>query len=153
VLANVLGAAAPKDEPRPVKRRNPMRVFICFAGAVAFCAMSGQADAKAAPKLAAFQLNHTTWTFMDKGKRVRESIDEDGNYIENTAGGKHLDHGTVVMKDRKACFTSAMTNEGELCWTTPRRSLAVGRSFVTRSDKGRKLKVTRVRYTKLSMPK
>jgi hypothetical protein len=135
------------------KRRNSMRVFIYFAGAVAFSALSGQADARTAPKQAAFQLNHTTWTFMDEGKKMRESIDADGNYIENTAAGKHLDHGTAVLKGRKACFTSAMTNEGELCWTTPRRSVAVGHSFVTRSDKGRKLKVTRVRYTKLSMPK
>jgi hypothetical protein len=46
-----------------------------------------------------------------------------------------------------------MTKDGEICWTTPKTELAVGHSFVTTSDKGEKLKVTRVAYAKLSMPK
>ena|SRR5438874_8466980 len=126
-----------------------MRLTICIAAAV-LCAGSTPLIAKAA-KHAAFQLNETTWTFVDHGKKVRESIDASGNYIENTVRGKHVDHGTAVMKDNKACFTSAMTNEGEVCWTT--RTVKIGHSFVTRNDKGRKLKVTRVKYTPLSMPK
>jgi len=77
----------------------------------------------------------------------------DGNYIENAVNGKHVDHGTAVMKGDKACFTSAMTKEGELCWTTPPHAVKIGHSFVTTSDKGRKLRVTRVKYVKLEMPK
>jgi hypothetical protein len=56
-----------------------------------------------------------------------------------------------VMKNRKACFTSAMTKEGEICWTT--RPVKIGHSMVTTNDKGEKLTVTRVKYTPLSMPK
>jgi hypothetical protein len=127
-----------------------MRFTICL-GALVLCASPVQLDAKTAAKPAAFQLNETSWTYVDHGKKVRESIDADGNYIENTIGGKHVDHGTAVMKDDKACFTSAMTKEGEMCWTT--RPVAIGHSMVTTNDRGRKLKVTRVKYVKLSMPK
>ena len=127
-----------------------MRLTIILAAAV-LCAGSTPLIAKTA-KHAAFQLNETTWTFVDKKDgKLKESIDADGNYIAQTVGGKHIDHGTAVMKDNKACFTSAMTNEGEVCWTT--RTVKIGHSFVTRNDKGRKLKVTRVKYTPLSMPK
>ncbi|MFL6752561.1 MAG: hypothetical protein ACJ8FL_04975 [Sphingomicrobium sp.] len=128
-----------------------MRFTICLA-AVVLCGSSVQADAKAAPKHAAFQLKETSWTYVDHGKKVRESIDADGNYIENTIGGKHVDHGTAVVKGNKACFTSAMTKEGEVCWTTPKSAVAIGHSFVAKNDKGRKLKVTRVKYTVLKMP-
>src|SRR5689334_1386645 len=126
-----------------------MRVTICLAAALAFCASA------AAAKPAAFQLNKTTWTYVDPGKKVkaRESIDADGNYIENAVSGKHIDHGTGVMKDGKACFTSAMTKEGEVCWTTPAHALKIGHSFVAVSDKGQKLKVTRIAYTQQKMPK
>ena len=125
-----------------------MRTTICLAAALAFCASA------AAAKPAAFQINSTTWTFVDKKDgKLKESIDTDGNYITNTIGGKHIDHGTAVMKDRKACFTSAMNKDGEECWTTPPHALKIGHSFVTTNDKGRKLKVTRVAYVKLSMPK
>jgi hypothetical protein len=128
-----------------------MRFAICLTAAVVLCA-SSQALAKGpAAKPAAFQLDQTTWTYMDHGKKVRESIDADGNYIENTIGGKHVDHGTAVMKDKKACFTSAMTKDGEECWTTS--PVKIGHSMVTTNGKGRKLKVTRVAYMKLSMPK
>jgi hypothetical protein len=126
-----------------------MRLTICLAAAV-LCAGSTPLIAKTA-KHAAFQLNETTWTFVDHGKKVRESIDADGNYIENAVSGKHIDHGTAVMKDNKACFTSAMTKDGEMCWTT--RPVKIGHSMVTSNGKGRKLKVTRVKYTPLSMPK
>ena len=78
-------------------------------------------------------------------------IDAKGNYISNSAAGKHLDHGTAVMKDDKACFTSAMTKDGEICWTT--KPVKIGHSMETTSDKGEKLKVTRVAYSPLHMPK
>jgi len=108
--------------------------------------------AKPAPAKATFQLNETTWLYTDKkGEKVRESIDSSGNFISQTRAGKHLDHGTAVMKDSKACFTSAMTKDGEICWST--RPVKVGHSMNTVSDKGEKLKVTRVAYVKLSMPK
>src|SRR6476620_4139724 len=101
----------------------------------------------------AFQLNNTSWSFVDPDKKVRahESIDASGNYIENAVSGKHIDHGTAVMKGDKACFTSAMTKEGEVCWTT--RPTKIGHSMVTTNDKGKKLKVTRIAYVKLAMPK
>jgi hypothetical protein len=96
----------------------------------------------------------TSWTYVDsKDGKLKESIDADGNYITQTIGGKHIDHGSAVMKGKKACFTSAMTKEGEICWTTPGSGLKVGHSFVATSDKGRKLRVTRVAYVKLQMPK
>jgi len=127
-----------------------MRLTICLTAALILCASSTQADAKATAK-ARFQLNETSWTYVDHGKKVRESIDANGNYIENAVSGKHIDHGTAVMKGNKACFTSAMSKRGELCWTT--RPVKIGQSMVTTSDKGQKLKVTRVKYMPLSMPK
>jgi hypothetical protein len=127
-----------------------MRFTICLT-AIVMCASSIQAQAKTAVKHAAFQINHTTWTFVDDGKKVFESVDANGNYIENTVGGKHVDHGTAVMKHGKVCFTSAMTKDGEVCWTT--KPVSVGHSMATSSDKGEKLTVKRVAYTKLSMPK
>ena len=125
-----------------------MRVTICLTAALAVCAASTPALAKTANP-AAFQLNETTWTFVDKGVKVRESIDASGNYIENYVSGKHMDHGTAVLKDRKACFTSAMTKEGEVCWTDP--MVAVGQSGETTSDKGEKLTVKRTDYVPLTM--
>jgi hypothetical protein len=128
-----------------------MRVTICIAAAVTICAASTPVLAKAH----AFQINSTSWSFVDSEKKVkaRESIDADGNYIENAVSGKHIDHGTGVMKDGKACFTSAMTKEGEVCWTTLPHALKIGHSFVTTNEKGQKLKVTRVAYTQQKMPK
>ena len=65
-------------------------------------------EANLAATPAAMQLNETTWTLTDKdGQAIQESIDASGNYIAN-AGDKHVDHGTAVIKDGKACFTSAM---------------------------------------------
>jgi hypothetical protein len=110
-------------------------------------------DANAAAEVtpAAFQLNETTWTFTDKdGQVIQESVDASGNYIAN-AGDKHIDHGTSVMKDGKACFTSAMDKQGEACWTT--QPVEIGQSMETTSDKGEKLTVTRVAYVPMSMPK
>jgi hypothetical protein len=121
-----------------------MRFIICLAASLSLCASATAVDAKTA-----FQLNKTTWTFVEKGKKMRESIDAGGNYITNTIAGKHVDHGTARMKGSKACFTSAMDKEGEVCWTT--RPVKIGQSMVATSDKGRKLKVTRVAYVPLKM--
>jgi hypothetical protein len=100
-------------------------------------------DANMTATPAGFQINETTWTFTREGKAIKESVDASGNYIAN-AGAEHYDHGTVVMKDDKACFTSAMDKEGEVCWTTA--PTEIGQSFETTSDKGEKLTVTRVAY-------
>lgn len=95
-------------------------------------------------------LNETTWEFTDpKSKKpMQESIDAAGNYI-TVSGSEHIDHGTAVMKDGKACFTSAMTKEGEECWADP--VLAIGQSGVATSDKGEKLTIKRVAYVPLKM--
>ena len=135
-----------------------MRSIICLTAAVLLCAGSAQAstgpdsDSDAAAKPAAFQLNETTWTFTDpKGVKVQESIDAKGNYIANSVDGKHLDHGTGLMKGDKACFTSKMDKAGEVCWTT--QAVEIGQSMDTTSSKGEKLTVTRVDYVPMSMPK
>ncbi len=99
------------------------------------------ANAVATP--AAFQLNETTWEFTDDGKAMTESIDASGNYV-TWSGAEHINHGTSVMKDDKACFTSAMDKEGEVCWTT--QAVEIGQSMDTTSDKGKKLTVKRVAY-------
>lgn len=124
-----------------------MRLTIWITAVVVLSTSSTQALAKPV-----FQLKQTTWTFTDpKGNKVKESIDAKGNYISNTVAGKHLDHGTAVLKGGKACFTSLMDKEGEVCWTT--KPVKVGQSMKTVSDKGDKLTVTRVKYTPLKMPK
>jgi hypothetical protein len=106
-------------------------------------------DANMTATPAGFQINETTWTFTRNGKNIKESVDASGNYIAN-AGEEHVDHGTVVMKDDKACFTSAMDKEGEVCWTTA--PTEIGQSFETTSDKGEKLTVTRVAYEPMTIP-
>ena len=125
-----------------------MRLTICMTAAALLCAGSTPLLAKAAP----FQLKETSWTFTDKdGNKVKESIDAKGNYIANTVAGKHLDHGTAVMKGAKACFTSKMDKQGQVCWTT--KPVKIGQSMASVSDKGEKLTVTRVKYAPLKMPK
>ena len=95
-------------------------------------------------------LNETTWEFTDPetSKPIQESVDAAGKYIA-VSGKEHMDHGTAVLKDGKACFTSAMDKEGEVCWTDP--MLAVGASGETTSDKGEKLTVKRTAYVPLTM--
>jgi acid phosphatase class B len=127
-----------------------MRPIICLTAAAILFAGSTPVLAKAA-KPAPFQIDTTSWLFTEKGTRTRMSVDADGNYITQSVAGKHLDHGTAVVKDDKVCFTSKMTKEGEVCWTT--HPVKVGHSMKTVSDKGEKLTVTRVKYTPLSMPK
>ena len=73
----------------------------------------------AAP-VALASLNETTWEFTDPKtkKPMQELIDAKGDYI-TVSGKEHIDHGTAVMKDGKACFTSEMDKDGEVCWTDP----------------------------------
>ena len=99
---------------------------------------------------AAFSINQTSWEYVDPKtkKAVQETVDASGNYV-TWAGSEHIDHGTAVMKDGKACFTSAMNKDGETCWTDP--MLAEGQSGETTSDKGEKLTVKRVAYVPLTM--
>lgn len=105
-------------------------------------------DVAATPAAAASPITETTWEFTMKGKPMQESIDANGNYI-TTSGTEHIDHGTAVMKDGKACFTSAMTKEGEVCWTDPK--LQIGGSGETVNDKGEKLAIKRVAYVPKTM--
>ena len=127
-----------------------MRPTLCLTIAVGMAASPALAEGSPAAK-PAFQLHETTWTFTHNGTNIQESIDAKGNYIENAVDGKHIDHGTAVMKGDKACFTSAMTKEGEVCWKT--KPVEIGQSMDTVSDKGEKLTVTRVAYVPMSMPK
>ena len=138
-----------------------MQKLILFAAIAALAACSKQAaptaddanmtsanDVASTPVPAASPINETTWEFTQDGKPMQESIDANGNYI-TTSGNEHIDHGTVLMRDGKACFTSAMTKEGEECWTDPK--LDVGASGVTVSDKGEKLTLKRVPYVPKTM--
>ena len=54
-----------------------MRLTICVTAALVL----GGTSQAALAKPAAFQLNETTWTYVDHGTKVRESIDASGNYI------------------------------------------------------------------------
>ena len=93
-------------------------------------------------------LNETSWEYTEDGKPMQESVDATGKYI-TVSGKEHIDHGTAVMKDGKACFTSAMDKEGETCWSDP--MLAEGASGETTSDKGEKLTIKRTAYVPLTM--
>ncbi len=108
------------------------------------------ADANMAAPVALASLNETTWEFTDPKtkKPMQESIDASGNYII-VSGKEHIDHGTAAIKDGKACFTSALTKEGEECWVDP--VLAIGQSGVATSDKGEKLTIKRTEYVPLTM--
>ena len=94
-------------------------------------------------------LNETSWTFVMDEKEILESIDADGNYIAN-AGDEHFDHGTYELVDGMQCFTSAMNDEGQVCWTTPAQ-VAIGESMDITSDQGENLTVTSVEYQSLTM--
>lgn len=110
--------------------------------------MTAANEVAATPVPAAFSINETSWEYKQNGKPMQESVDASGNYI-TTSGAKHIDHGTAVMKAGKACFTSAMTKKGEICWTDPK--LEVGASGETVSDKGEKLPIKRVAYVPKTM--
>ena len=97
----------------------------------------------------AMSLHETTWTFVQDDKEIIESIDASGNYIAN-AEDEHFDHGTYVPVNGKQCFTSAMNDEGQMCWTTP-ANIELGESVDITSDGGEKLTVTRADYKPLTM--
>lgn len=94
-------------------------------------------------------LNETTWTFVMDDKDIKESIDASGNYVAN-AGDEHFDHGAYIMSGAKQCFTSAMNDDGQMCWTTP-ANIEVGESVDITSDAGEQLTITRVAYEALTM--
>ena len=141
-----------------------MRLMICLTAVAALAACQKQAEAppaadsnmtaettNAAAPAAAGQIMETSWEYTDPKTKeaVTESVDANGNYITNTMAGKHHDHGTVVMKDGKACFTSAMNKDGEMCWTDP--NIEVGQTGTTTSDKGETLTLKRIAYAPLTM--
>lgn len=128
-----------------------MRAIAYFAAVLLIFTSSAPLQAKTAHSRS-IEIKGMTWLFTNKaGTRVRASIDRNGNYIDQSVAGKHLDHGTALMRNGKACFTSAMNNDGEICWTM--RAVKIGHSMVTTNNKGEKLRATRVKYTPLTMPK
>lgn len=128
-----------------------MRLTICLIAAIALVPVASPVGAKTMHKASPIVLNHTTWTYSMKGKTYRETVDADGHYITQTLGGKHIDHGTAVVKGDMACFTSAMNKDGEVCWKS--HDVAVGHSMVVTNAKRGKLTVHRVAYRPLAMPK
>ena len=124
---------------RPAETNNDM------TAADANMAMDANAMADANMVMPArFQINETSWEFTLDGKAQTQTVDASGNYVA-WSGTEHLDHGTAVVKGDKVCFTSAMDQEGELCWTTS--PVETGQSFESTSDKGEKLTVKRIAYT------
>lgn len=131
------------------------RLFV-LSGAVVLAACGSPAAEEEATPVAeaeapveAMSLNETSWSFVRDDQEYFETIDPDGNYIVN-AGEEHSDHGTYAMVDGLHCFTSAMTDEGENCWTVP-DEIAVGETVTVTSTEGDELPVTRVEYTPLTM--
>ena len=129
-------------------------IVVCSIAALAACGSpetveEDDAVVEADAPAEVMSLNETSWTFVMDDKEILESIDADGNYIAN-AGDEHFDHGTYVLVDGMQCFTSAMNDEGQECWTTPAQ-IAVGESMDITSDKGQALTVTRVEYEPLTM--
>lgn len=124
------------------------KLFLC-AGIAVLAACGGQqatapeadeADVEAAVEVS---LAETTWTYTQDGKEMTTSIDGAGNYDTNS-GTEHVDHGTIAMVDGRACFTSAMNEEGPECWTVAQTE--IGQSMESTSDKGNSLTVTRREY-------
>ena len=149
-----------------------MRRYLLIAGSAALAACQQQAAAPAndvntteaideadanvvaadaiADATATNNYNESSWEFTYKDKPMLESIDASGNYITESAG-KHIDHGTSVMKGTKICFTSTMKPEdGEDCWQDPK--LEIGQTGESVSDKGEKVTLKRVAYQPLKMP-
>jgi hypothetical protein len=122
-----LAACGQKDEAAPAEDTNV---------AVA------EPDANVAAP-AEFSLAETTWDYTQDGKPQTTSIDGAGNY-DTSSGAEHVDHGKLAMVDGKACFTSAMNQDGPECWTV--QQTEVGQSMESTSDKGNKLTVTRREY-------
>lgn len=137
-----------------------MRIMMCSLAVLALAACGQPADKAAdtnakvamdanAAKPAAFQLNQTTLEFTSDGKLVTETIDADGNYVV-WSGAEHVDHGKVAMKGDKACFDSAMDQQGETCWTTS--PTEIGQSWEATNDKGEKLTIKRIDFVAVPEP-
>ena len=118
-----------------------MRLTICLSAAI-LLAISSQAGAKSIDHTER-QLSGTTWAYVENGKSLRMSIERSGRYTETTASGKVVGRGTARMKGAKDCFTPVNSKDGEHCWTS--QTLKVGQSMISVSDKGERLKVTRVK--------
>jgi hypothetical protein len=134
-----------------------MKKLFLFAGVAMLAACNGQqatapADEEnvAAEAEAVMSLHETTWTYTMDGQELQMSVDAQGNYITD-AGDEHVDHGTYELVDGRQCFTSAMTDEGQVCWTAP-RNIEVGESVEVISDKDETLTVTRQDYVPMTMP-
>lgn len=133
-----------------------MKKLIVFSSIAALAACGSPeaeeetaAVAEAEAPAETMSLHETSWTFVMDDMEIMESIDADGNYIAN-AGDEHFDHGTYVLVEGMQCFTSAMNDEGQECWTTPPQ-VAVGESIDITSDQDAELTVTRVEYEPLTM--
>jgi hypothetical protein len=136
---------------------DPMNKLLLLAGVAMLAASCGQQAAVPADEAnvateadATMSLHETTWTYTMDGKDIQMSVDAQGNTIANS-GDEHVDHGTYELVDGKQCFTSAMTDEGQVCWTAP-ANIEVGESAEITSDKGEQLTVTRQEYVPMSMP-
>jgi hypothetical protein len=134
-----------------------MKKLFLFAGVAILAACNGQQATAPADETnvvaeadATMTLHETTWTFTSDGRDLQQSIDAQGNFIVN-AGDEHVDHGTYALVDGKHCFTSAMTDEGQDCWTAP-ANIEVGESVEVTSDRGETLTVTRQEYEPMTMP-
>ena len=123
-----------------------MRIAISIMAAAALIVGGGGA-ALAKHKMAhpaKFEIASTSYFYDYKGKPMQESVGPDGMYVTHS-GATHIDHGTAVMKGSKVCFTSAMTKDGERCWTT--HPTAIGGTMKSVSDKGEMMMIHRVKYS------
>lgn len=113
---------------------------------VAADANAAAANAAATPAAGELMtLLGTSWEWTQDGKPMQQSVDSSGNYIVES-GAEHIDHGTYAQVGGKQCFTSAMTKEGQVCWTPVKGRMEIGESTDATSDKGEKLTVKRVAY-------
>jgi len=139
-----------------------LSIFVLTASvALVSCNKQGQASENAASEdsataaapaetAPASSINETSYEYSRDGKAMQLSVDASGNYVIQS-GADHVDHGTVVSKDGKVCFTTAMAeNKGkDGCWTDAK--LEVGQTGDTTSDSGEKLTITRVEYKPAAM--
>jgi len=140
-----------------------MKKFALLAAVAALtaCAQSESVDNAAADNTAndmamneatpaAMSLNGTTWEYYVDGAKRVTSIAPDGNYITQDGDGGHVDHGSYVQKEAGDCFTSAMNDEGEICWTTA-ENVEIGASDEATNDRGQSGSFTRVEYREMTM--
>ena len=75
---------------------------------------------------------------------AEENMAMDANAVVTPAAFQINETTWEFTDDGKACFTSAMDKEGEVCWTA--QPTEIGQSMDTTSDKGKKLTVKRVAF-------